>query len=88
LLTCGDGNIVRRTAVAELLIVTASAQSENGASAVSLESPTTSGSVGDIAFLLRSFLRHLRARNLSPKTIETYGDGCRQKCDVWLDEQT
>jgi hypothetical protein len=38
----------------------------------SLESPTVIGSVGDIVFLLSSFLRHLRARSLSPKMIEAY----------------
>ena len=43
-----------------------------------MESPTAIGSVGDITLLLDSFLRHLRARNLSAKTLEAYGDGCRQ----------
>lgn len=38
----------------------------------------TAESVGDLTALIPSFERSLRAANKSPKTIETYGDACRQ----------
>jgi site-specific recombinase XerD len=39
---------------------------------------TRGASVGDLATLLPSFERSLRAQSKSPKTIETYGEGARQ----------
>jgi site-specific recombinase XerD len=38
----------------------------------------TVSSVGDLATLIPSFERSLRAGNKSPKTVETYGEACRQ----------
>jgi site-specific recombinase XerD len=38
----------------------------------------TNTSVGDLASLVPSFERALRAQNRAPKTIETYGEACRQ----------
>lgn len=34
--------------------------------------------IGDVGAMSASFARHLRASNLSPKTISTYGEACRQ----------
>jgi site-specific recombinase XerD len=41
-------------------------------------SATTTAMIGDLPDLAGSFARHLRASNLSPKTVETYGDACEQ----------
>jgi hypothetical protein len=45
---------------------------------MSSDSVVTAASVGEVRFLLASFVRNLRARNLSPRTIETYSEGCNQ----------
>ena len=42
-----------------------------------VSSPSIQAS-GDIAVNIQSFIRHLRAENLSPKTIETYSESTRQ----------
>jgi site-specific recombinase XerD len=41
--------------------------------------------IGDVPALAASFARHLRASNLSPKTVETYGDACDQFARFLLD---
>src|SRR5262245_52603912 len=41
--------------------------------------PRTAASVGQLATLIPSFERSLRAANKSPKTIEGYGDSARQR---------
>jgi len=40
--------------------------------------PVTIESVGDLATLIPSFLRSLRAANKSPKTIATYSEAANQ----------
>jgi len=43
--------------------------------------PVTIASVGDLATLIPSFQRSLRAENKSPKTIATYGEAANQLLD-------
>jgi len=38
----------------------------------------TATSIGDVDGMIASFVRSLRAGNLSPKTVEVYGDSARQ----------
>lgn len=40
--------------------------------------PVSAVAPDDIGLLLTSFLRHLRAENLSPKTVDTYAESTRQ----------
>ncbi len=37
---------------------------------------------GDIADNLRRYARHLRASNVSPRTVQTYGEAVRQLVDL------
>ncbi len=39
---------------------------------------STATSVGDVRILTASFLRACRAENLSPRTVQTYGEACEQ----------
>ncbi|MDP8957200.1 MAG: phage integrase N-terminal SAM-like domain-containing protein, partial [Actinomycetota bacterium] len=41
------------------------------------EAVSTASMIGDLDPNIDSFVRHLRASNLSPRTIETYLEGCR-----------